>query len=79
MAQTKGKDFFSVDHKKSKDYGKPMKKDTLINFKVTQAEREAYAALAESRGVGLSKLIRDCLDRLIRRDARSSQMSDMEK
>jgi len=47
-----------------------MKKDTLINLKVSAVERDAYKAAAEARGVALSKLIRDYLNRLVKKDAK---------
>jgi hypothetical protein len=45
-------------------------KKTLINLKVTHDERQAFHAVADARGVGLSKLIRDYLARLVKADAK---------
>ena len=46
------------------------KKTHIINLKVTADERTAFHAVADARGVGLSKLIRDYLARLVKADAK---------
>jgi antitoxin component of RelBE/YafQ-DinJ toxin-antitoxin module len=45
------------------------KKTNIINLKVTAEERTAFHAVANARGVGLSKLIRAYLARLVKQDA----------
>jgi len=44
-----------------------MKKESLINFRVSDEERERYSRLVEDRGKPLSKIIRESLDRMAKR------------
>jgi len=46
------------------------RKTHIINLKVTHDERQSFHAVAAARGVGLSKLIRDYLAKLVKADAK---------